>query len=129
MNKLKSLLLVSALLLSAALASASDAAGVWAFDFESRKGQTVHATIELSVQGDQVTGTFEGPKGSHPISNGKISGETVSFQVTREARRGQLTANYSGKVTGDTLTGTVTVTGPRGKTVTRPWTAKRVTTG
>ena len=127
MKPLQTYILLAVLLLCpAALASAADPTGHWSFDFESRQGRPVHATFTLQVEGNALTGTFDGPNASHPISNGRVTGDTVTFQVTREARRGRLTSEYSGQLSGDTLTGTVRITGPRGKTTTRPWTATRV---
>ena len=96
-------------------------------------------TLKLKAEGDKLTGSVSQPAfgrrgggdgGTPPapvetkISNGKISGDQISFDVTREFQGNSFTAKYSGKVEGDTITGKVE-TERNGQTNSRDWTAKR----
>ena len=38
----------------------------------------------FKVDGDKLTGTVEGPLGKLPISNGKISGDTIKGKIDSE---------------------------------------------
>ena len=127
-NLTRLLLLAIGFCLSGALALASDASGTWTFEVQSRKGRTINATLNLQTQGDQLTGTLQVPAGPAAVTEGTVKGDQVSFVVRRDTKRGALVSRYSGEIQGDTLTGTCTVTGPRGKTFTKPWTAKRART-
>ena len=60
------------------------------------------------------------------IANGKIKGDEISFDVTREFQGNSFTTKYTGKVAGDTITGKI-ATEREGQTRERDWTAKRKT--
>jgi hypothetical protein len=73
-------------------------------------------TLKLKVEGDKVTGTLTPPAGRNgaatdqAISDGKIMGSQISFNIVREGRNGgpSMTNKYEGKISGDTITGTQT---------------------
>ena len=52
-----------------------------------------------------MTGTVSGRNNDTAIEEGKIKGEEVSFQVTREFNGNKMVIKYTGKVSGDTITG------------------------
>jgi hypothetical protein len=56
------------------------------------------------VDGSTLTGTVSGRNGDIPIENGKIDGDTISFEVTREFNGNSFTTKYTGKVADDKLT-------------------------
>jgi len=58
-----------------------DLAGTWETKFTGGDGTEIPLTFEFKVDGDKLTGTVEGPLGKLPISNGKISGDEISFEV------------------------------------------------
>lgn len=61
-----------------------------------------------------------------PITNGKVVGDTVSFDVVRSMRGTDTTIPYTGKLSGDTITGTVTMPARGGGDPTpTPWTATK----
>lgn len=86
------------LLLSFALAGisfAADVTGKWMAKVPGQNGEQ-ETTFALKQDGDKLTGTVTSPRGDRPISEGKISGETVTFVV--ESQRGKQT--YTGTVSG-----------------------------
>ena len=81
--KIKTLLLSLAL---AAISFAADVTGKWMAKVPGQNGDT-------------VTGTVTSPRGDRPISEGKVTGDTVSFVV--ESQRGKQT--YTGAVSGSEI--------------------------
>jgi hypothetical protein len=127
--------------------SAADVNGTWSWTQQPRGGggggggnaAPRKTTLKLKAEGDKLTGTITQPAfgrrgggdgGTPPapvetkISNGKISGSDVSFDVTREVNGNSFTAKYSGKVDGDTIKGKVE-TERNGQANSRDWEAKR----
>jgi hypothetical protein len=66
-------------------------------------------TYEFKVSGSKLTGTVTQPGrgGGDPtvtkISDGKISGDTFSFSITRTFGDNEMKIDYTGKVAGDKL--------------------------
>jgi hypothetical protein len=86
-------------LLLGAAAFAADVTGKWTGQVPARGGETREATFTLKAEGDKLTGTMSGPQGDRQISEGKITGDTISFAV--EGQRGKQV--YTGTVTGDEI--------------------------
>ena len=96
-----------AVLTIGAAAYAADATGTWKWTMQ-RGDNPVETTLKLEQDGDKLTGTISGRQGSETeIENGKVSGETVSFEVTREFNGNRFTMTYSGKLAEDTIEGEV----------------------
>jgi hypothetical protein len=91
---------------------ADDAAvsGKWTAEVQGRNGSTTQ-TFTLKADGDKLTGSISGGKNDSEIADGKISGDTISFSVTREARGNTMKQNYTGKVSGDEIKFTVQTEG------------------
>jgi len=91
---------------------AADPSGKWTYETQGRNGpQTV--TLTLKASGDTLTGSISGGRGGPvDISDGKVSGDDISFSVVREFNGNQITTKYTGKVSGDTIN--LTIEGPRG---------------
>lgn len=115
---------------SAFSAFAGDASGTWTWSTPGRDGgEARKSTMKLKVDGEKVTGTIatpgrEGQARETEITNGKIKGDQISFEVTREFQGNKFTAKYAGKISGDTITGKMT-TERDGNTRERDWEAKR----
>jgi hypothetical protein len=106
-------------------ALAADATGTWTWTVE-RGGQTFTNTLKLKQDGEKLTGTISGRNNTEiAIENGKVSGEEVSFQVTREFNNNKFVQQYRGKVSGDTIKGQVEFENRDGEKVTRDWEAKK----
>lgn len=99
---------LAVMLLMAMSAMAADVSGKWTAQVPGRGGQMRDMTFELKASGDTLTGTISGGQGQPvEISNGKISGEEVSFTVKRETPNGTMVQNYKGKVAGGEIKFTV----------------------
>jgi hypothetical protein len=109
--------------LIAVAAFAADVNGKWTAEMQGRDGQTMTTTFNLKADGATLTGTVSGRMGETPITNGKIDGDTVSFDVVREFNGNSFTLHYKGTVSADTIN--FKVEGGRGPG--REITAKRAT--
>jgi len=127
------------LLLIALVAMAVDAiTGKWTISQEGRNGGPPRvSTLDLKVNGATVTGTLLATMGGGgggqapapaPISNGKVNGNTVTFDVVRDFGGNSMTMKYEGTVSGDEMKLNITRTGQDGTPMTTPATAKRATT-
>jgi uncharacterized protein (DUF2147 family) len=103
------LLAASALIgLLAAVASAADIDGKWKSEYTTPDGQSRTTTYTLKADGDKLTGTVSGRQGDTAITEGKISGDEISFVVVRNFRGEERKMQYKGKVSGDEIKLTVT---------------------
>ena len=73
------------LLLSAGTLSAAvqDAAGAWNLSYRTRDGQTLTGTLTLKIEGNQVSGTLSSPRGTVPIEEGRVNGDSITFAIIR----------------------------------------------
>jgi hypothetical protein len=149
----RKVLFAGAILLAVALvALAADAiTGKWTYEMQGRGGgggggTPRVVTLDLKADGMNLTGTVLQPVGGRgggggggaatppapvAISNGKVDGNNVSFEVTRPGRNGgdPTTMKYTGTVSGDELKLKVTAPGRGGgDPTTTEVTAKRSTT-
>jgi hypothetical protein len=106
------------LLLAGGLATltmmAADASGKWTADMPGRDGNTMTITMNLKADGDKLTGTVSGRRGDNDISNGKVDGDNVTFDVVREFNGNTMTTHYLGKLDGDTIHFTIKMEGGMG---------------
>ena len=120
---------LSVFLASAALAAENNPNGTWKWKFETQSGQTIESGVKLKQDAAKLTGTFIGRDGTEtPIQDGKFAQDQLSFTVVRERDGQKMTSHYSGKLTGDTITGKTEIDRD-GQTRTRDWVAKRETSG
>jgi cytoskeletal protein CcmA (bactofilin family) len=103
------------LVLLCAAMSADFSGGKWIMSQEASNGGLPRVTtFDLKVDGTTVTGTVTAPMGgrgggvaSDPapiaISNGKVNGNTVSFDVVRIFAGNSATTRYECTVSGDTI--------------------------
>lgn len=96
--------LLATLLLCLALgAAAADITGKWTAQVQGRNGQTREQTFNLKADGDKLTGTVSGRQGDVAISDGKVSGDNVSFTVKMEFNGNTVEQKYTGTVSGDEM--------------------------
>ncbi len=107
----------------AVAAFAADVSGKWTFEAQGRQGQTMTTTITLKADGSNLTGSVSGRQGDTDITNGKVDGDNVSFDVVREFNGNKFTTHYNGKVSGDEMKLKVAVEGR--ENMNREVTAKR----
>lgn len=101
-----------------------DLTGTWKSSFTNQNGQARETIFKLKAEGEKLTGTVSGRNNDTAIEEGKIKGEEVSFQVTREFNGNKMVIKYTGKVSGDTITGK-SESQRDGQPTSRDWVAKR----
>jgi hypothetical protein len=112
----KKLLIAGTILLAVALvALAADAVtGKWVFETQGRDGTPRQTTLNLKADGAKLTGDVAGGMGGRggggggapeatPISNGKVDGNNVAFDVTRDMGGQSFTIKYEGVVSGSEM--------------------------
>ena len=111
-------------LVGATLAVAADVSGKWTAQVPGRGGQMNESTFTFKVDGDKLTGTVSGRQGEIPISDGKVSGDDISFTTTVSRGGNEFKINYKGKISGDEIRFTRVREGGQGQPA--EFTAKRV---
>ena len=116
----KQLLFVGSIMLIVVLvAMAADAVtGKWTIEQAGRDGGPARvSTLELKADGAKLTGTLTQPgfQGGEPtaapISNGKVDGVNVTFEVTRDMMGNSMTMKYQGVVSGSEMKLKITMPG------------------
>ena len=89
----------------AASALAADVSGHWAGTVKPGNGREVPFSADFKQQGTDVTGELSGVAGGAGvvISNGKNTGDTITWTATRPLQAGPVTFNYTGKLSGDAM--------------------------
>lgn len=82
---------------------AADVNGKWTAEVPGRQGATQTTTFNFKVDGAKLTGTVSGRQGDTEISEGKVSGDDISFVVVREFNGNTIKMAYKGKVAGDEI--------------------------
>jgi hypothetical protein len=100
MKKLISLCALFAL--TTVMALAADVTGTWKGE-ANPNGKGGPPTFTFKQDGSSLTGTTAGRGGDTAISNGKVDGDKVYFEVTREMNGNSMTTKYSGTVSGTTM--------------------------
>lgn len=100
----KRLVLLCALVaLCSLVAFAADLTGKWVGE-ANPSGKGGPPTFNFKQSGSTLTGTTMARGGEIGISNGKVDGNNVSFEVTRDmGDKGKVTTKYSGTVEGNTM--------------------------
>jgi hypothetical protein len=98
----KLLLAAIVLTFSCVSALAADLNGKWKAEFETQMG-TQKYTYEFHVDGSQVTGKAVNDRGEAAIKNGKIDGDTITFDEVIDMGGNDLDIAYTGKIDGDEI--------------------------
>ena len=110
-------MLFALLALASVVVLGADVSGKWTA--EGRGGTQTYA---LKQSGSTLTGTVDAGRGGPvEISNGKVDGDNVTFEVTRDmGDKGKFTTKYTLTVSGNTLKGSAdNGRGPRDVTLTK----------
>jgi hypothetical protein len=101
MKKLGTALLLVAL--GSVSALAADFNGKWTGDVPGRNGNTQTLTFSFHVDGAALTGKVTSPRGDVDISNGKVDGDSISFDQVLNFNGNSVTIGYKGVADGDTI--------------------------
>jgi hypothetical protein len=122
----------TSLVLLAAIAQAADPAGTWTWTTPGRNGGPDRvSTLTLQATDSSLTGNLsvpgrDGQPVVTPITDGKVDGDNINFNLIREYNGNSNTNIYSGTITNDEIIGTIQFNRD-GETQTRKWHAKRPT--
>lgn len=107
-------------------AAAADVSGTWEMTSQGRRGER---TMEISIvqDGEKITVTMPGRQGNDMTGEGTIQGNAIEWTITRETPRGEFTLTYKGTVDGDSMSGTVEMSGGMGGQGGMEWTATKKT--
>ena len=97
--------------LSTAAALAADFNGKWTAEVPGRQGGTTTTTFTFKVDSGKLTGTMSNQMGDMEITNGKVDGDNISFDVIRTFNDNKVTLTYTGKADGDGIKFTRTMSG------------------
>ena len=126
---MKSIRLFATILLALSLAAltsfAADPNGIWKFKAEGPKGHSVDATLTLKWENNHLSGSMDNRLGKAEISNATFANDQITFTVAREFRGKKLNTHYSGKLTENSINGTIETTGREEKPISLPWEAQR----
>lgn len=86
-------------------AKTTDVTGTWELNVESPMGSRASDAI-FTQTGDALAGKMVSPRGETPLT-GTIEGDTVKFGINVNVQGQSLQIDYTGTVTGDTMSGTV----------------------
>ena len=99
---------------------AADVRGRWRSEIKIQDGAVRASAYEFEVDGSKLTGTVVSERGSAEITEGKVSGNKISFVVVRRFNGREVKERYRGRVAGDEIRFTVTARGnTRAETATR----------
>ena len=79
--------------------------GTWNTTINTPMGAQ-NGTLELNVDGSDLSGKMSSPQGEMAIENGAIDGDSLSWKAAITARM-PMTLEFSATVDGDAITGTV----------------------
>ncbi|HQU90738.1 MAG TPA: hypothetical protein PLK77_00500 [Pyrinomonadaceae bacterium] len=107
------------LLFAGGTSAQTSVAGEWDGSFNTPGGERPFKFV-LVVDGEKLTGTAKRPSGDVPLT-GTIKGDLINFAYTINYGGHDLALIYSGKVSGDSMSGTISFGGQAEET----WSAKR----
>ncbi len=88
-----------------AAAKITDVTGTWELNVESPMGSRASDAV-FTQSGETLGGKMVSPRGETPLT-GTIKGEAVTFGINVNVQGQNLQIDYTGTVTGDTMSGTV----------------------
>lgn len=74
-------------------------------------GQPQQGTLSLIQQGATLTGTLQAQQKTTPVKDGKVTADGFSFSVPMEFAGNTNDVTFTGKVTGNQISGTIATTG------------------
>ena len=90
--------LLALVLLGALVVHAADVTGKWTAEVPSRGGELRDTTFVFKQDGAKLSGTMTGPQGDIAIQNGKVEGDSISFDTTLSFGGNEVKILYKGTV-------------------------------
>lgn len=106
MKKMSLIVILAVLAVFAAAFSADSAdmvTGRWEGSFFAEGFGELPIGMDLTADGEKLTGTYDGQFGPVEITNGKVNGDTISFDLTLDIVGTPTDLKYEGVVTGASM--------------------------
>jgi len=123
-RRLSLVVLVAVFVLTLA-ARAADLSGNWKWISQGSNGP-VRVSATFVHKDGKLTGMVTGRQGPAEISNASMKDDVVTFTVIRGVTPNRVIFTYTGKITGDTITGTIERDPESASPSKSDWKAKRV---
>jgi len=101
--KFRVVMLIALLSLFVTAVVAADVSGKWTSEQAGRDGTPMVTTYTFKVAGGTLTGTITTARGDQEISEGKVSGDDVSFVTVRTMGDQSMKTTFKGKIAGDEI--------------------------
>jgi hypothetical protein len=99
------MLIFAALAITAFTTFAADtAAGTWKWSLAGQNGD-IQTVLKLKQDGEKLTGNYTNQFGAAEITDGSLKDGDLTFKVKREFNGQPFVIKYSGKLSGDKITG------------------------
>lgn len=85
-----------------------DPLGLWNLVVRTPQGDH-NARLTLRKEGDQITGTLNGPMGTYDIRNAKVTGNELRFSSSVQMNTDTVEINVTGTIQGDNMSGVIVV--------------------
>jgi hypothetical protein len=112
--KLKMIALAAAALCIAATAptartqaAPANVAGSWQVSMQGQSA-AVSQTLSIEQKGGAISGTIRAQHGNPAEVRGRVTGKNIAFTVKRETPDGEVTQQFAGTVSANSIAGTVT---------------------
>jgi len=80
--------------------------GTYKIEIDTPMGKQ-ESTLTLKAAGDKLSGSMESMFGKMDFSGGSVKGDTVAFSMKISGPMGDMKLDYSGKVSGNEISGSV----------------------
>lgn len=87
----------------AVAATAADITGKWVAQMPGRDGGTTEQVFMFKQSGENLTGSITTPRGEQQISEGKVTGDTVSFVTVMSFGGNEMKMAYKGTIAGNEI--------------------------
>lgn len=101
-------------------AQQTNVTGTWELTTNTPRGEMT-SDITFTQEGEKLTVAMKSPRGDEITGTGTVKGDDIEWTITRNTPRGEFTTTYKGKVSGNTMTGSVEM----GNFGSAEWTAKK----
>ncbi len=85
----------------------ADLGGVWNLNIKTPDGQELPLKGTFKVDAGKVSGGLDSPMGEIKVNEGSVSGSDVNFKASADAGGQKLDLEFAGKITGNTIKGTI----------------------
>lgn len=81
--------------------------GAWQVNMKGQATPLLQ-TLALEQKGNAISGTLKAPQGGAVPVSGTVTGQNISFSVKRHTPDGDITQQFAGTISGNSIKGTVT---------------------